>query len=54
MTEHLGGPVIPTGFDVTVEPLRRAAHYSGEPGSIAEARAFAARFLQQLSTEWCL
>ncbi|QHA02879.1 ATP-binding protein [Streptomyces broussonetiae] len=53
MTEHLGGPVIPTGFDVTVEPLRRAAHYSGEPGSIAEARAFAARFLQQLSTEWC-
>ncbi|WEO99247.1 ATP-binding protein [Streptomyces sp. FXJ1.172] len=53
MTEHVGGPVIPTGFDVTVEPLRRAAHYSGEPGSIAEARAFAARFLQQLRTEWC-
>lgn len=53
MTEHLGGPVIPTGFDVTVEPLRRAAHYSGEPGSIAEARAFAARFLEQLRNEWC-
>ncbi|KOV64196.1 ATP-binding protein [Streptomyces sp. MMG1121] len=53
MTEHLGGDVISTGFDVPVEPLRRAAHYSGEPGSIAEARAFAARFLQQLKTEWC-
>ncbi|MGW0882004.1 ATP-binding protein [Streptomyces sp. NPDC002671] len=53
MTEHLGGAVIPTGFDVPVEPLRRAAHYTGEPGCIAEARAFAAHFLQQLRTEWC-
>ncbi|MFB0614561.1 ATP-binding protein [Streptomyces sp. AGS-58] len=53
MTEHLGGAVIPTGFDVPVEPLRRAAHYTGEPGCIADARAFAARFLQQLRTEWC-
>ncbi|MEU1404630.1 ATP-binding protein [Streptomyces sp. NPDC005728] len=53
MTDHLGGAVIPTGFDVPVEPLRRAAHYTGEPGCIAEARAFAARFLQQLRTEWC-
>ncbi|MEU2061102.1 ATP-binding protein [Streptomyces sp. NPDC013455] len=53
MTEHLGGAVIPTGFDVPVEPLRRAAHYTGEPGCIAEARAFAAQFLQQLRTEWC-
>ncbi|MEU9454008.1 ATP-binding protein [Streptomyces sp. NPDC048277] len=53
MTEHLGGAVIPTGFDVPVEPLRRAAHYTGEPGSIAEARSFAARFLEQLRTEWC-
>jgi anti-sigma regulatory factor (Ser/Thr protein kinase) len=53
MTEHLGGVVIPTGFDVPVEPLRRAAHYTGEPGCIAEARAFAAQFLAQLRTEWC-
>ncbi|MFR9799247.1 ATP-binding protein [Streptomyces sp. MS06] len=53
MTEYLGGAVIPTGFDVPVEPLRRAAHYSGEPGSIAEARALAARFVEQLTTEWC-
>ncbi|MEU3826616.1 ATP-binding protein [Streptomyces sp. SID486] len=53
MTEHLGGAVIPTGFDVPVEPLRRAAHYTGEPGCIAEARGFASQFLQQLRTEWC-
>ncbi|MFF9771518.1 ATP-binding protein [Streptomyces sp. NPDC053086] len=53
MTEHLGGAVIPTGFDVPVEPLRRAAHYTGEPGCIAEARTFASRFLQQLRNEWC-
>ncbi|MBN0043804.1 ATP-binding protein [Streptomyces actuosus] len=53
MTEHLGGAVIPTGFDVPVEPLRRAAHYTGEPGSIAAARAFTAQFVDQLRTEWC-
>ncbi|KOU69183.1 regulator [Streptomyces sp. MMG1533] len=53
MIEHLDGAVIPTGFDVPVEPLRRAAHYTGEPGCIAEARSFAAGFLQQLRTEWC-
>ncbi|MFF8990306.1 ATP-binding protein [Streptomyces sp. NPDC014983] len=53
MTEHLDGAVIPTGFDVPVEPLRRATHFTGEPGCIAEARAFAARFLEQLRTEWC-
>ncbi|GGM07648.1 ATP-binding protein [Streptomyces fumigatiscleroticus] len=53
MIEHLDGAVIPTGFDVPVEPLRRAAHYTGEPGCIAEARAFAALFLDQLRTEWC-
>lgn len=53
MIEHLGGAVIPDGFDVPVEPLRRAAHYTGEPGCIAEARAFTTRFLQQLRTEWC-
>ncbi|CAM5631304.1 hypothetical protein SPARM206S_06502 [Streptomyces parvulus] len=53
MTEHLDGVVIQTGFDVPVEPLRRAAHYSGEPGCIAQARGFAAHFLDQLRTEWC-
>jgi two-component sensor histidine kinase len=45
--------VISTHFDVPVEPLRRAAHYTGEPGCIAEARSFAAGFLEQLRTEWC-
>ncbi|GAA2449318.1 ATP-binding protein [Streptomyces sp. NPDC051041] len=53
MIEHLDGAVIPTGFDVPVEPLRRTAHYTGEPGCIAEARSFAAQFLEQLRTEWC-
>ncbi|MEG8275051.1 ATP-binding protein [Streptomyces sp. AHA2] len=53
MIDHLDGAVIPTGFDVPVEPLRRAAHYSGEQGCIAEARSFAALFLEQLRTEWC-
>lgn len=53
MIEHVGGAVIPTGFDVPVEPLRRAAHYSGEPGCIAEARSFTALFLGRLRTEWC-
>ncbi|MER5915465.1 ATP-binding protein [Streptomyces sp. NPDC001982] len=53
MFEHLDGAVIPTGFDVPVEPLRRAAHYTGEPGCIAAARTFAALFLEQLRTEWC-
>ncbi|MFY1679737.1 MULTISPECIES: ATP-binding protein [unclassified Streptomyces] len=53
MIEHLDGAVTSTGFDVPVEPLRRAAHYTGEPGSIAEARAFASAFLDQLRTEWC-
>ncbi|GAA3999212.1 ATP-binding protein [Streptomyces sp. NBC_01352] len=53
MIEHLDGAVVPTGFDVPVEPLRRAAHYTGEPGCIAEARSFAAGFLEQLRTEWC-
>jgi hypothetical protein len=53
MAEHLDGTVIPTGFDVPVEPLRRTTHYTGEPGCIAEARSFATQFLDQLSTEWC-
>ncbi|MGW2717572.1 ATP-binding protein [Streptomyces sp. NPDC001492] len=53
MIEHVGGAVIPTGFDVPVEPIRRAAHYTGEPGCIAEARSFAAHFVGRLRTEWC-
>ncbi|WP_329281233.1 ATP-binding protein [Streptomyces sp. NBC_01451] len=53
MIEHLGGAVIPTGFGDPVEPLRRAAHFTGEPGCIAEARAFAENFLEQLRKEWC-
>ncbi|WP_367325408.1 ATP-binding protein [Streptomyces sp. HUAS ZL42] len=53
MIEHLDGAVMPTGFDVPVEPLRRAAHFTGEPGCIAQARTFAALFVDQLRTEWC-
>ncbi|NEC85371.1 ATP-binding protein [Streptomyces sp. SID12501] len=53
MIEHLGGAVIPTGFGVPAEPLRRATHFTGEPGCIAEARAFAENFLEQLRKEWC-
>lgn len=53
MIDHRDGDVIPTVFDVPVEPLRRAAHYSGDPGCIAEARSFAGLFLEQLRTEWC-
>ncbi|MGW0759020.1 ATP-binding protein [Streptomyces sp. NPDC002814] len=53
MIDNLDGVVVATGFDVPVEPLRRAAHYTGEPGCIAEARSFAAFFLDQLRTEWC-
>ncbi|MFI5685133.1 ATP-binding protein [Streptomyces sp. NPDC051636] len=53
MTDHVDEAVIPSGFDVPVEPLRRAAHYTGEPGCIAEARSFAAQFLEQLRNEWC-
>ncbi|MGX1128433.1 anti-sigma regulatory factor (Ser/Thr protein kinase) [Streptomyces glaucescens] len=53
MIEHRDGTVVPAGFDVPVEPLRRTAHYTGEPGCIAEAREFAAQFVNQLRTEWC-
>ncbi|MFD7388268.1 ATP-binding protein [Streptomyces sp. NPDC059852] len=53
MIDLVDGAVIPTGFDVPVEPLRRAAHFSGEQGCIAEARSFAAVFLGRLRTEWC-
>ncbi|MEV5315721.1 ATP-binding protein [Streptomyces sp. NPDC052610] len=53
MIEHRDGTVVPTSIDVPVEPLRRTAHYTGEPGCIAEAREFAAQFVNQLRTEWC-
>jgi hypothetical protein len=53
MIEHLDGAAMPTGADVPVEPLRRVAHYTGEPGCVAEARTFAALFIDQLRTEWC-
>lgn len=53
MIEQSDGAVIPTGFDIPVEPLRRATHYTGEPGCIADARSFAAHFLDRLRTEWC-
>ncbi|MET9731967.1 ATP-binding protein [Streptomyces sp. NPDC006458] len=53
MIEHRDDTATATTFDVPVEPLRRATHYTGEPGCIAEARAFAARFLERLRTEWC-
>ncbi|MFD5033825.1 ATP-binding protein [Streptomyces sp. NPDC058220] len=36
----------------SVQPLRRAAEFTGEPGCIAEARLLAVRFLQQLEAEW--
>jgi signal transduction histidine kinase len=53
MIDHRDGVVISTRFDVPVEPLRRAAHYTGEPGCISDARRFTHQFLQQLRTEWC-
>ncbi|MER6984002.1 ATP-binding protein [Streptomyces carpinensis] len=53
MIEHPDEAAIRTGFDVPVEPLRRTTHYTGEPGCIADARSFAAHFLDQLRTEWC-
>ena len=53
MIDHLDGAVTPTGLDKPVEPLRRATHFTGEPGCIAEARVFAEIFLEQLRKEWC-
>ncbi|MFF8594085.1 ATP-binding protein [Streptomyces sp. NPDC015220] len=53
MIEYPDGAVIRTDFDVPVEPLRRTTHYTGEPGCIAEARSFAAHFLDELRNEWC-
>ncbi|MDQ0935325.1 ATP-binding protein [Streptomyces turgidiscabies] len=53
MIDHLGGAVTRTGLDKPVEPLRRATHFTGEPGCIAEARVFAEIFLEQLRKDWC-
>lgn len=53
MIKDLDGAVISAGFDVPVDPLRRTTHYTGEPGCIADARAFAEGFLDQLRSEWC-
>ncbi|MFJ1646871.1 ATP-binding protein [Streptomyces sp. NPDC088258] len=36
----------------SVQPLRRAGQFSGEPGCIADARLLAVQFLQQLEAEW--
>ncbi|MFI6697863.1 ATP-binding protein [Streptomyces sp. NPDC050509] len=41
-----------TAMADSVQPLRRAGEFSGEPGCIAEARLLAERFLQQLEAEW--
>ncbi|MFE9097392.1 ATP-binding protein [Streptomyces sp. NPDC007264] len=53
MREHLDGSVIPTDLDMPAQPLRRAEHYTGQPGAVAEARAFGGMFLRQLRSEWC-
>ncbi|MGW6399610.1 ATP-binding protein [Streptomyces sp. NPDC055134] len=53
MTEYLDGALMPTGAADPVEPLRRVTQYTGEPGCIADARAFAEVFLEQLRSEWC-
>lgn len=47
----IGAEYAPTAAD-SVQPLRRAAQFSGEPGCIAEARQLTVRFLQQLEAEW--
>ncbi|MFF2655666.1 ATP-binding protein [Streptomyces sp. NPDC058045] len=46
--------MIAAGFRLPLEPLRRTAHYPGETGCIAEARAFTAVFLDQLGAEWAV
>ncbi|MFD1663669.1 ATP-binding protein [Streptomyces caeni] len=53
MKEHLDGAVIPTDLDTPAQPLRRAEHYTGRPGAVAEARAFGEMFVQQLRSERC-
>ncbi|MFJ1749585.1 ATP-binding protein [Streptomyces sp. NPDC088116] len=52
MNEQTIGGAAFTSFADSVQPLRRAAEFSGEPGCIAEARLLAVRFLQQLEAEW--
>ncbi|MFJ4923779.1 ATP-binding protein [Streptomyces sp. NPDC088725] len=47
----IGRALTPAPAD-SVDPLRRAAQFSGEPGCIAEARRLAVQFLQQLEAEW--
>lgn len=49
MTTEKRPPASPLG---PLPPLRRIAEYTGEPGCIAAARAFADGFLQQLAAEW--
>ncbi|CAM5714314.1 hypothetical protein STENM223S_01043 [Streptomyces tendae] len=51
MTYRLDGVVIPTGFDVPVEPLRRAAHFTGEPGCIADGASRSLRRPRPLRAE---
>ena len=46
-----GGAFAPGTRDA-VEPLRRAAEFSGDPDCIAQARLMAEQFLQQLEAEW--
>ncbi|WP_353946780.1 ATP-binding protein [Streptomyces sp. HUAS MG91] len=53
-TECMGGEVIRSGFEASVEPLRQVTHYTGEPGCIADARAFTGAFLTRLRQEWCV
>lgn len=45
-------PVSRPAFDARVDALHRAEVFSGEPGSIAQARAVADCFLAELAAEW--
>jgi anti-sigma regulatory factor (Ser/Thr protein kinase) len=51
-TITVGGAHVPV-LAGSVEPLRSAAQFTGEPGCIAEARRLAVRFLSELEAEWC-
>ncbi|MDX3853976.1 ATP-binding protein [Streptomyces sp. AK02-01A] len=50
--QTINGPAFASIAPESVQPLRRAAEFSGEPGCAAEARLLAVRFLQQLEAEW--
>lgn len=50
-TITVGGAHAPAVAD-SVEPLRRATQFTGEPGCIAEARRLTVQFLQELEAEW--